>query len=182
MTKSKPVYVLAPGGLTAVPDDLVQGHEAIPLAHPDDLRGRAPGVLLLPIGDLPGEHLVGALSVAAEAPADSPWLPVLVEPDPEGGVRARPLSLGWPAAPAELARWVEGELGADVFELRHVLARVARCRHDLNNPLTSAMAEAQLVLMDSDDPQVRAGLETIEQQLKRMRDMIASLKAIRTPH
>jgi signal transduction histidine kinase len=68
-----------------------------------------------------------------------------------------------------------------VLELRHVLARVARGRHDLNNPLTSAMAETQLALMDAKDPEIRAGLETIEEQLRRMRDLIASLRSIRTP-
>ena len=173
--------MLAPGGVGAVPAGLVPGHEPVPLATAEEMRGRPPGVLLLPLDALPAEQLVAALSLAAEAAADAPWLPVLVEPHGQGGVRARPISIGWSAAPAELARWADGEDGADVFELRHVLARIARSRHDLNNPLTSAMAETQLALMDSAEPSVRTGLETIEQQLRRMRDMIASLKALRTP-
>jgi signal transduction histidine kinase len=181
MTDSKPVYVLAPRGVAAVPSGLVPGHDPIPLAHPDELRGRAPGVLLLPLAELPADQLLAALGTAADASSEAPWLIVLVDADPKGGVRARPVSLGWPAAPAELARWAEGEPAAAVFDLRHVLARVARSRHDLNNPLTSAMAETQLALMDSTEPPVRESLETIGQQLKRMRDMIAGLKAIRPP-
>ena len=181
MSDRKPVYVLAPGGADAVPSGVVPGHEPVPLASADEMRGRQPGVLLLPLGALPADQLVAALGLAAEAGGDAAWLPVLVEPDPKGGVRARPISLGWSAPPAELARWAEGEAGADVFELRHVLARIARSRHDLNNPLTSAMAETQLALMDSAEPTIRTGLETIEQQLRRMRDMIAALKALRIP-
>jgi signal transduction histidine kinase len=175
----KPVYVLGPGG--GVPNGLVPGHDPISLAHPGDMRGRTAGVLLLPVPGVPGDQVLAALVIAAASPPDQPWLPVLVEADPKGGVRTRPISIGWAAAPAELARWAEGEPYADVFELRHVLLRVARSRHDLNNPLTSAMAEVQLALMDATEPNVRSGLDTIEQQLERMRDMIAHLKALRTP-
>jgi signal transduction histidine kinase len=182
MTDRKPVYVLAPRDSASVVDGVVPGHELIPLADTDEMRGRPPGVLLLPVRALPADQLVAALMVAAEAATGSPWLPVLIEPDSAGGVRARPVSLGWPARPEEIARWAEGEMGADVFELRHVLERVARGRHDLNNPLTSAMAETQLALLESTEPVVRTGLETIDQQLKRMRDMIAALKVLRAPH
>jgi signal transduction histidine kinase len=179
MTDRKPVYVLAPRG--SVADAVLPGPRPIPLARAEEMRGRPPGVLLLPVHSVPGDQLVAALLIAAEAAANSAWLPVLVESDADGEVRARPVSIGWPAQAAELARWAEGEMSADVFELRHVLERVARGRHDLNNPLTSAMAETQLALLEASEPEVRAGLETIDQQLKRMRDMIAALKALRAP-
>ena len=180
MSQPKPVYILAPNGRAPVPDDFVPGSEPRPLAQAADIRGSAPGVLLLPVRDVPAEELLAALLIAAEAPADAPWLPVLVEPGANGEPRARPISLGWPVAPGELARWTQGE-PALVLELRYVLARVARSRHDLNNPLTSAMAETQLAQMDASEPQVRAGLETVQQQLKRMREMIAGLKVLRPP-
>jgi signal transduction histidine kinase len=179
MTDRKPVYVLAPRG--SVTDAVLPGPRPVALARAEEMRGRPPGVLLLPVHAVPGDQLVAALLIAAEAAATSAWLPVLVESDRDGAVRARPVSIGWPAPPAELARWAEGEASADVFELRHVLERVARGRHDLNNPLTSAMAETQLALLEASEPEVRAGLETIDQQLKRMRDMIADLKALRAP-
>ena len=89
--------------------------------------------------------------------------------------------LGWPVAPEALARWREGAEDAEVFELRHVLRRVARARHDLNNPLTSALAETQLALLDAQEPTVRTGLETIEEQLRRLRDLIQGLRALRPP-
>ena len=95
--------------------------------------------------------------------------------------RARPVSVGWPALPTELGRWVEGADDAEVLELRHVLTRVARERHDLNNLLTSAMAETQLALMDTRQPEVRQGLEMVEEQLRRIRDLMAALQTLRPP-
>ena len=78
-------------------------------------------------------------------------------------------------------RWVDGSLEAHVFELRHVLAQVARSRHDINNPLTSAMAETQMALMDAHDPALREGLETVEEQLRRIRDLVGALRNLRAP-
>ena len=67
------------------------------------------------------------------------------------------------------------------MELRGVLADVARIRHDLNNPLTSALAEVQLLLFDTEDEEVREALEVIQSQLRRMRDLIASTSYLRPP-
>ena len=181
MRERKPVYVLAPGGRDLLPPGFVPGHDPIPIADPEQLRDRVPGVLLLPVRGLDPTQLLAALLIAAAAPPDSPWMPALVEAGDDGVSRARPISLGWPVPGTELGRWAEGE-PAQLLELRYVLARVARSRHDLNNPLTSAMAETQLAQMDATDEQTRAGLETVAQQLRRLRDMIAALKARRPPH
>lgn len=64
-----------------------------------------------------------------------------------------------------------------VFSLRHATHEIARIRHDLNNPLTAAMAETQLLRMDLDDE----GLAVIETQLRRLRDLIAELGRWRLP-
>lgn len=173
----RPVYLVAPAGVDASGFD-VPGRPAAVVRDPTELRGKPSGVLLLHPA-LAAEHVLAALSFTASD--DAEWLPVLLDGDGDGGgaVRGRPISLGWPVDRAELARWSEGDVDADVFELRHVLTRVARARHDLNNPLTSAMAEAQLALMEARDPVIREGLQVIEEQLRRMRDLIASLKALR---
>jgi len=168
-SQPRPVYHLG----SASPAVSIPGHESVPVRDVDDLLGRRPGIVLLDAA-LPGEELVRAVQAIAATPG--PWLALLT-----ANGSAVPISLGWPADPAELARWADGADDADVFELRHVLARVARARHDLNNPLTSAMAETQLALMDAEDTELRAGLEVIEEQLRRMRDLIAALKAIRAP-
>ena len=61
-----------------------------------------------------------------------------------------------------------------------MLLRIAsRARHDINNPLTAATAETQLLLMDVEDGEVRTALEAIEEQLRRIRDLTAGLTRVR---
>jgi signal transduction histidine kinase len=70
---------------------------------------------------------------------------------------------------------------APVLELGVVLRHVARARHDINNPLTSALAETQLLLMDVDEGELRESLETIQRQIRRIRDLVAELSVLRPP-
>ncbi len=178
----RPLYLLEPGGVEPRLRGLVPGKEPERIVEVDDLRNRPPGLLLLPIGLVPGEQVLAALAIVAESPPDSEWLPVLADGSRDGDqLRTIPVSIGWPADPGELARWVAGADDADVLELRHVLTRVARGRHDLNNPLTSAMAETQLALLDTEDPALRRALEVVEVQLRRIRDLVAGLRAFRPP-
>jgi len=58
---------------------------------------------------------------------------------------------------------------------------VAKARHDLNNPLTSGLAEVQLLLMDDHPPEVQESLETIQEQFRRLRDVVADLSRLRVP-
>jgi len=73
----------------------------------------------------------------------------------------------------------DGEDRPLILEFRRILDRISRARHDLNNPLTSALAETQLLLMDVTDPESREALETVQRQLRRMRDMIQELRPLR---
>ena len=43
------------------------------------------------------------------------------------------------------------------------------------------MAKAQLALLDARDPGPRSGLETVEEQLRRIRDLVGTLRAFRPP-
>jgi signal transduction histidine kinase len=182
MKPTRPSYVLAPAGAAPNLDGLFPGRALERVAEASALRFLAPGLLLLPIGALDGDDVVTALAIAADGPSESGWLPVFVQAPGDGRpARLLPVSLGWPADAGELARWLDGADDAHVFELRHVLTRVARGRHDLNNPLTSAMAEIQLALMDAHDPAIRKGLETVEEQLRRIRDLVAGLRTLRAP-
>jgi signal transduction histidine kinase len=149
--------------------------------HASALSDLAPGLLLLPLQTIDGDELLAALHVVAAGPPESGWLPVMVVGGAGRAPMLLPVSLGWATTPAELQRWVEGAEDAQVLELRHVLTRVARARHDLNNPLTSAMAETQLALLDARDPGLRSGLEAVEEQLRRIRDLVATLRAFRPP-
>jgi signal transduction histidine kinase len=66
-----------------------------------------------------------------------------------------------------------------LLDLRRTLSRISRARHDINNPLTSGLAEAQLALMDVRDPAVKEALETIEAQFRRIRDLVGGITWLR---
>ena len=51
--------------------------------------------------------------------------------------------------------------------------RLRKLRHDLSNPLTAILAEAQLLLMgQSLDPEVEESVRGIERLSRRMRDIL----------
>lgn len=92
-----------------------------------------------------------------------------------GELRAIPLGLSTPWPLRELtARSLESRAEAGTDEITRLLRAVAHARHEINNPLTSALAETQLLLMEGRDPELRESLELIESQLRRIRDIIAT--------
>jgi signal transduction histidine kinase len=58
----------------------------------------------------------------------------------------------------------------DLAEL--ILVERARIRHDLSNPLTAAMTETELLLMDVERGELRDGLERVLSELNRVRDVL----------
>jgi len=136
------------------------------------------GILLLGPGLPPGEILT---LLEHEAEREPPRTSLLVE-EREGQWQARPLSLGHPLGIprlAEIAGDPEGK--GPVGDLHWVLRVVAKARHDLNNPLTSGLAEVQLLLMDEHPAETRDSLATIQEQFRRLRDMVADLSRLRAP-
>lgn len=107
------------------------------------------------------------------------WSPLLVR---EGPVLI-PLSPGWSQTSAEVGdRLAHGGSPARFLSYRQAMADLARVRHDINNPLTAALAEVQLGLLDTEPgTELAAGLEVIEAQIRRIRDMVAELTGYRTP-
>ena len=53
---------------------------------------------------------------------------------------------------------------------------ITRTRHELNNPLTGIIGQAQLLLRAELDPKTRRRVETIEELSTRLRDMIMHLR------
>lgn len=137
-----------------------------------------PGLVLIVAEDLSAPELLDLLARVARGRGE--WLPATLSRDASGGAVARPVSLGYVHP---LAETVEangaGEDRPLILEFRRILDRISRARHDLNNPLTSALAETQLLLMDVVDPESREALETVQRQLRRMRDMIQELRPLR---
>ena len=57
----------------------------------------------------------------------------------------------------------------------------AHVRHEINNPLTGLIGQAQLLLREELSDTARRRVQTIEQLANRIRDTVASLREIQTP-
>jgi signal transduction histidine kinase len=57
---------------------------------------------------------------------------------------------------------------------KNALAEMAKVRHEINNHLTAALAETQLLLMDVTSDELEESYEVIQEQLRKMREAIAS--------
>src|SRR5919202_6925578 len=89
------------------------------------------------------------------------------EPRPEKGL-----------AGEENVRLVVAEYEARLTEIAELAARV---RHEINNPLTGLIGQAQLLLREELSDSARRRVQTIEQLANRIRDTVASLREIQLP-
>jgi len=65
--------------------------------------------------------------------------------------------------------------------LTEVADLVAHVRHEINNPLTGVLGQAQLLLREELSPAARKRVETIEQLAARIRDVVAQLRNVQRP-
>ena len=72
---------------------------------------------------------------------------------------------------------VVGECEARLTEYAELAAHV---RHEINNPLTGLIGQAQLLLREELSDTARRRVQTIEQLANRIRDTVASLRDIQT--
>jgi signal transduction histidine kinase len=63
-------------------------------------------------------------------------------------------------------------------KLDEIADLVSRVRHEINNPLTGVIGQAQLLLRADLDPTVRSRVEKIEQLATRIRDIVAKLRDV----
>jgi signal transduction histidine kinase len=84
------------------------------------------------------------------------------------------------------------EAGEDLERLRNQVAEyerkldemadlVSRVRHEINNPLTGVLGQAQLLLRENLNDKARQRAETIEQLATRLRDVVAELRLVQKP-
>jgi signal transduction histidine kinase len=142
-------------------------------------EGDAPGWILIGPSAEP-ESVVGLLERLGRRPGS--WSPLLVREGAEG-LAAVPLSPGFETGEREARDRIEAEGSpAGLLSFRHALKDLARLRHDLNNPLTAALAEVQLLLLDqvagSDE---EAALTVVEDQIRRLGELVAELAPYRVP-
>lgn len=58
---------------------------------------------------------------------------------------------------------------------------VSRVRHEINNPLTSVLGQAQLLLREELSEKARQRAETIEQLAIRLTEIVAELRLVQKP-
>jgi signal transduction histidine kinase len=58
---------------------------------------------------------------------------------------------------------------------------VARIRHEINNPLTGVLGQAQLLLREELSERARKRAQTIEDLALRLRDVVAQLREVQRP-
>jgi signal transduction histidine kinase len=140
-----------------------------------DLASREPGLVLL------GQEALSAVELvaASDALSGGGWVLAVVEGD--GSLAVRAISAGDPEGLDAVSMFVqdpEAHPGA-LLMLRRVLAEISKARHDINNPLTSALAETQILLMDAPEGEGREALLQIQEQLRRIRDLLLGTRYLR---
>ncbi len=180
MSNSSALYFIGPPGPTRDVFIEVDAHarafeDVAAFAQADELR---PGIVVIHQG---GEsEAVGLLRELWDAGPG--W--TLAVADGGDPPTLRTLSLGLPTGPEALLQHMAGAVGAHVtlIDLREALIQIANNRHDVNNPLTAALAETQILLMDAEDEsETREALLTVQEQLRRIRDLVASTGHLRPP-
>jgi signal transduction histidine kinase len=66
-------------------------------------------------------------------------------------------------------------------KLTNAAALVARVRHEINNPLAALLGQAQLLLREELSERSRKRAETIENQAKRIEEIVGELREIQIP-
>jgi len=66
-------------------------------------------------------------------------------------------------------------------KLNEMADLVARVRHEINNPLTGVLGQAQLLLREDLSEKARKRAQTIEDLSMRLRDIVAQLRQVQRP-
>jgi signal transduction histidine kinase len=66
-------------------------------------------------------------------------------------------------------------------KMDEVAELITRVRHEINNPLTGVLGQAQLLLREDLSERARKRAETIEELAVRLRDIVAQLRQVQRP-
>ena len=66
-------------------------------------------------------------------------------------------------------------------KMDEVAELITRVRHEINNPLTGVLGQAQLLLREDLSERARKRAETIEELAIRLRDIVAQLREVQRP-
>ena len=73
------------------------------------------------------------------------------------------------------------QLASSRLELAEVAALVARVRHEINNPLTGVLGQAQLLLREDLTESALKRVQTIEKLALRLNDIVGQLREVKRP-
>ena len=76
---------------------------------------------------------------------------------------------------------LRARIAAYEAQLNDIADMVARVRHEINNPLTGVLGQAQLLLREDLSERARKRVETIEGMAIRLRDIAAELRQVQKP-
>lgn len=66
-------------------------------------------------------------------------------------------------------------------QINEIADLVSRVRHEINNPLTGVLGQAQLLLREELNDRARKRAEIIEQLARRLTDIVAELRLVQRP-
>lgn len=75
----------------------------------------------------------------------------------------------------------QGQVAKYRLKLEQTADLVARIRHEINNPLTGVLGQAQLLLREDLSERSRKRVQTIEDLALRLRDVVAQLREVQRP-
>jgi signal transduction histidine kinase len=101
-----------------------------------------------------------AANDSAEKPSTTPAAAGRITTDDDAAEKIRALVAGYEAKMDEVA------------------AVITRVRHEINNPLTGVLGQAQLLLREELSEKARKRAETIEQLAIRIRDIVGQLRQV----
>jgi len=82
---------------------------------------------------------------------------------------------------ADTEESAKAELASSRLELAEVAALVARVRHEINNPLTGVLGQAQLLLREDLSESALKRVQTIEKLALRLNDIVGQLREVKRP-
>jgi signal transduction histidine kinase len=74
-----------------------------------------------------------------------------------------------------------GDASDDRQKLEQIVELVARVRHEINNPLTGVLGQAQLLLREELNDRARKRAQSIEELALRLKDIVAQLREVKKP-
>jgi signal transduction histidine kinase len=66
-------------------------------------------------------------------------------------------------------------------QMNEIAELVSRVRHEINNPLTGVLGQAQLLLREELNDKARKRAEIIEELARRLTDIVAELRLVQRP-